>query len=145
MLKPVKYVVTVLLLASSVVRPSLADDRDHERHRDAGRGHSERWRGDIGHFHQYDLGRWRGGRWYKGRHAGRIGWWWIVAGAWYFYPAPVYPYPDPYLPPLVTPPPTPAAAAPQYWYYCPAPAGYYPYVPQCSTDWQPVPATPPNY
>jgi hypothetical protein len=26
------------------------------------------------------------------------------------------------------------------WYYCPAPAGYYPYVTQCGTAWQTVPA-----
>jgi hypothetical protein len=29
----------------------------------------------------------------------------------------------------------------QVWYYCAAPAGYYPYVTQCSTAWQTVPAT----
>lgn len=29
----------------------------------------------------------------------------------------------------------------QYWYYCSDPAGYYPYVGQCSTAWQPVPAS----
>ena len=28
----------------------------------------------------------------------------------------------------------------QVWYYCQNPAGYYPYVAQCSTNWQPVPA-----
>jgi hypothetical protein len=27
------------------------------------------------------------------------------------------------------------------WYYCSDPAGYYPYVAQCSTDWQTVPAS----
>jgi hypothetical protein len=30
--------------------------------------------------------------------------------------------------------------ASQYWYYCQNPAGYYPYVQQCTTNWQPVPA-----
>src|SRR5229473_637251 len=30
--------------------------------------------------------------------------------------------------------------ASQYWYYCQNPSGYYPYVQQCSTNWQPVPA-----
>jgi len=30
--------------------------------------------------------------------------------------------------------------ASQYWYYCRNPAGYYPYVTQCSVAWQPVPA-----
>jgi hypothetical protein len=30
--------------------------------------------------------------------------------------------------------------ATQTWYYCSDPAGYYPYVTQCNTAWQPVPA-----
>jgi hypothetical protein len=25
------------------------------------------------------------------------------------------------------------------WYYCSDPAGYYPYITQCDTGWQPVP------
>ena len=29
----------------------------------------------------------------------------------------------------------------QTWYYCSDPAGYYPYVTQCNTGWQPVPAS----
>ncbi|MGA8758346.1 MAG: hypothetical protein WB611_18860 [Stellaceae bacterium] len=32
-------------------------------------------------------------------------------------------------------------AAAQTWYYCSNPAGYYPYVSQCYTQWQPVPAS----
>jgi len=31
--------------------------------------------------------------------------------------------------------------ATQYWYYCSNPAGYYPYVSQCNTGWQTVPAS----
>jgi hypothetical protein len=31
----------------------------------------------------------------------------------------------------VEPPP----AAPQYWYYCESPGGYYPYVPQSPGGW----------
>jgi hypothetical protein len=27
------------------------------------------------------------------------------------------------------------------WYYCSDPAGYYPYVTQCNTNWQVVPAS----
>jgi hypothetical protein len=30
--------------------------------------------------------------------------------------------------------------ASQYWYYCQNPAGYYPYVAQCTIPWQTVPA-----
>ena len=34
----------------------------------------------------------------------------------------------------------PLGAAPEaYWYYCQSPAGYYPYVAQCNSSWQPVP------
>ena len=31
--------------------------------------------------------------------------------------------------------------AAQTWYYCSNPAGYYPYVTQCNTGWQAVPAS----
>ncbi len=43
--------------------------------------------------------------------------------------------------PQPAPAPAPQAAAPaapQLWYYCPKPAGYYPYVPQCDQQWVPV-------
>ena len=33
------------------------------------------------------------------------------------------------------------ATTTQTWYYCADPAGYYPYVTQCNTYWQPVPAS----
>jgi hypothetical protein len=29
---------------------------------------------------------WGGGRWRHEMHNGRLGWWWDVGGAWYFYP-----------------------------------------------------------
>jgi hypothetical protein len=94
------------------------------------------WRGDIHGFREHDLGYWGTGRWYHGYHGGRFGWWWIVGPTWYIYPAPVYPYPNPYIPPTIAP-----AAAPS-WYWCPNPAGYYPYVATCSVPWQPVPMPP---
>lgn len=130
-----------VLLATSV--PAFAD-----RH----------WEGhEIHRFGERDLRVWRGGHWYHGRHGGRAGWWWIAAGTWYFYPAPVYPYPDPYVPPVavvpvapqppvvVAPQPqtvVPAQPAPQYWYYCDSAKGYYPYVPTCPESWRPVAAQP---
>jgi hypothetical protein len=55
-----------------------------------------------------------------------------VGDSWYFYAAPVYPYPDPYAPPTVAAPPT------GYWYYCPSAGAYYPYVTECPEAWQPV-------
>ena len=132
------------------------------------------WRGqhggqrDIGRFHQHDVHRWAGGHWYHGAHNGHLGWWWVVGSVaaletalWYSYPAPVYPYPDPYVPPQMieapapamaaSPPPPPMpypapqaapAAAPAVWYFCRASGKYYPYAANCPEGWQTVPATP---
>jgi hypothetical protein len=104
------------------------------------------WHGDdIRHFRRHDLPRWQGGHWYHGPHLGRPGWWWIVGGIWYYYPRPVYPFPDPYVPPAVviqTPGVPPATT--QYWYYCESAGTYYPYVAVCPGGWRAVPATPPN-
>lgn len=99
-----------------------------------------------------------------GWHSGRSGWWWVAGGAWYYYPQPVYPYPDPYRPPILieqapvvvqipapvpvqVQPAEPIVAAPpvqQFWYYCDAAGGYYPYVASCPSGWKTVPATPPG-
>lgn len=119
------------LLISLVLGPAAVAQREGFDH----------FRGDhdIHHFHEHDLMVWRGGHWFHGPHGGRDGWWWIVDGSWYFYPAPIYPYPDPYAPPEMA---TPAPGAPPTWYFCPNPQGYYPYVQQCPTPWQPMPAQP---
>jgi hypothetical protein len=121
------------------VAPALAQDW----HRDGGDRHDERrfeerrhddWRGrDIHRFHEHDLARWQHGRWFRGRHDGHGGWWWIVGDTWYSYPRPTYPYPDPYVPPMATP----TANA---WYFCAPSQAYYPYVPTCPVAWQVVPA-----
>lgn len=144
--------VAVLLIISF---PALAQHREGFR----GGGH---WQGrEIHRFGERDLAIWRGGHWYHGRHVGRFGWWWLAAGVWYFYPARVYPYPDPYIPPVTVideqPPvvvapqtngPAPAQAQPQqatqFWYYCNSAKGYYPYVPSCPEGWKTVPAQPPQ-
>jgi hypothetical protein len=101
---------------------------------------------DFGSFTPQEAGIWRAGQWHHGWHQGRFGWWWGAGGAWYFYDAPVYPYPEYVSPdvvfgdePMVVYSATPSAA---YWYYCYDPPGYYPYVPTCSTQWVPVPAVP---
>lgn len=94
------------------------------------------WPGDV-HFHEVIVPRWRTGRWVHGDHLGRAGWWWIVEGEWYFYPTPIYPYPDPYVPPGVVVA-APAPAPVQYWYYCPSVQAYYPYVSACPEGWTPV-------
>ena len=127
----------VLLALTLAMAPAAADERDHRR---GERWRHEGWHGEIHRFHEHDLGRWTTGRWHYGIHAGRSAWWWIVGGVWYYYPAPVYPYPSPYVPPMVAAPPAPPGA--QFWYYCNSPPGYYPYVPYCVGSWRPVPASP---
>jgi hypothetical protein len=120
---------------TALVQPSWADRDDW------------RWHGRIERFHEHDWDMWRGGYWRHESHEGRWGWWWIVGPTWYFYPEPVYPYPNPYEPPVaVIVQPAPAKAPPppppQNWYYCESAKGYYPYVPACPGGWRAVPATP---
>jgi hypothetical protein len=109
------------LFISTLATPLLADDwhrhGDHE-------------------FREHGFDHWRGGRWYNGFHDGHGGWWWVVDGLWYYYPAPVYPYPDPYTPPNVIVQAAPSTQA--AYYYCANPPGYYPSVPQCAVAWQRV-------
>ncbi|HEY3699428.1 MAG TPA: hypothetical protein VGK97_08860 [Spongiibacteraceae bacterium] len=105
------------------------------------------WHGDMREFHIHDYPHWREGRWYHGGHDGRLGWWWIAGDMWYFYAAPVYPYPDPYLPPTVAVEPAQVTAVPpppQNWYYCDSARNYYPYVSNCPEGWRAVPAQPSN-
>ncbi len=71
------------------------------------------------------------------------GFWW--GPDWW---GPAYPY---YAdPPVIVPPAPPVVIqpAPQpqyYWYYCPNPSGYYPYIQQCPSQWLTVvpPSSPP--
>ena len=82
-----------------------------------------------------------GGGWHRGWHGG-----WrapvVFVGPRFFVGSAFYPGPYAYAPPVVVPPVVVAAPAPpvytqspQYWYYCQNPAGYYPSVPQCPTQW----------
>jgi hypothetical protein len=101
------------------------------------------WRGDIRHFKRHDFHTWRGGSWHHGHHHGRFGWWWIVGPSWYFYSGPVYPYPNPYVPPVVVVSQT-VIDHTDYWYYCEDADDYYPYVEECAGEWIPIPAEPEN-
>ena len=73
---------------------------------------------------------------------------WIEPG-WSPWGGPVYPYYVPQ-PQIVVPQQTPLYLEPQrsqpeeesYWYYCPNPAGYYPYVKKCPAGWLKVVPTP---
>jgi hypothetical protein len=58
--------------------------------------------------------------------------------------APAYSaYADPTYAPTTAVQQTSGVAPTQYWYYCDAPKGYYPYVQSCSANWRQVPTTPP--
>ena len=110
-----------------------------------------RWEGerDIRHFDDRHLSVWREGGWRHVDHDGVFGWWWIAADTWYFYPAPIYPYPNPYIPSVMAVPQlsesgTLVQPPSQSWYYCQASNSYYPYVPSCPTGWKMIPATPPQ-
>ncbi|HXP97610.1 MAG TPA: hypothetical protein VN809_12915 [Telmatospirillum sp.] len=138
--------VGALLMAP--VGPAMAQERGH--HDFHGR--------DVHRFDRHELGLWRTGGWRHEWHNGRLGWWWLVGGVWYFYERPVYPYPvvvseiafaEPVIaapPPAVVVPGAPVMAAPPpqqpMWYYCDNPAGYYPYVATCATPFRAVPAKP---
>jgi hypothetical protein len=98
---------------------------------------------DFAHFSPAEHASWVGGRWNHGWHNGRMGWWWFAGGAWYFYDTPTYPYPT-YVSDYYADDEGYGPGAPgQFWYYCSAPPGYYPYIQTCRTPWQPVPASPP--
>jgi hypothetical protein len=130
--EPLPYVRSVRFIAfglalALVAAPAVAQHHDGDYHGG--------YHGDHYHDGHFDYDAWRGGHWYHGWHDGRIGWWWTVGPGWYYYPAPVYPYPAPY--PAVV-----AAPQPNAWYYCPTARQYYPYVPSCDVPWQAVPATP---
>jgi len=97
------------------------------------------WHGGSGGFNHNGFGVARGGNWNRGwRGYGWGGGLGLGLGLglgsaypydWSYYPPGYgyYGYSQPY-------------TASQYWYYCSDPAGYYPYVTQCNTGWQTVPA-----
>jgi hypothetical protein len=118
------------------------------------------FRGDIARFAPHETRVWRGGQWRQTWHGGRYGWWWVVDGGWYYYPSPIYPYPDyiaeaysedeyaapfePYTPNYPSYEPyEPYTANPSY--YCDYPPGYYPYVQNCTYPWRAVPPQRPRY
>jgi len=107
---------------------AIAFDSEAGRSGGGGRGHGASGGhagAHAGHAHHFHHG---GTRVFIG--AGFIAW-----PAAYYWPG--YYYPPAYYGPAVVPPP-------QYWYYCPAAAAYYPYVQDCPGGWQLVLPTPPQ-
>lgn len=124
--------VLAVALGALTVQPAMAQHRPNNF-----------YGGDFHRFTPYDQQVWTSGRWVHGWHDNRFAWWWVTGGLWYFYPAPIYPYPT-YVPPAIVapqPPPVPSGEPPtQFWYFCDSPQGYYPYVTSCTVPWRAVPA-----
>lgn len=143
-------ILALVTLVAIVPIAANADRHDEGRHDGVRHDGGRHWSGNMREFHIRDYPRWRAGRWHHSVHDGRLGWWWVVGGLWYFYPQPVYPYPDAYTPPTVliqqTPSLAPDAPGPQAqnWYYCASAKSYYPYVSSCPEGWKMVPASPPG-
>ena len=128
----------------------------------------------IAHADPYDRrwhqAHWGEGHWIHDRHAGRLGWWWVIGNDWHFFvhpvaqpqmviiqqPAPVMVQPAPVMmqpapvvvaqpaPVMAAPAPMMAAPAPQMitptMYYCKATGTYYPETMTCPNGWTPVTA-----
>jgi hypothetical protein len=91
-----------LAAALALAQPSLAAKDGGERAEATGGSHGDShgdWRrphfGERRSFDDHDWTLWRGGHWAHEHHDGRLGWWWVAGDDWFFYPDPVYPYPDP--------------------------------------------------
>ena len=110
-------IAAALLCATALSQPNLA-------HAGGFHGGGGGFHGGGGGFHG---GGFRGGGFHDGRFHGKR---FFFGGAfgfpWLGY-YPYYNYSQPY--------------ASQIWYYCSDPAGYYPYVTQCYSGWQAVPAS----
>ena len=122
-----------LLCATALSQPNLAYAGPH------GGGGGGGFHGGGGGFHGGGFGGFHGG--FAGMHSGfgerhegfgerregfRGGF--LAYPGWGYYPDyGYYDYSQPY--------------SSQTWYYCSDPAGYYPYVTQCNTGWQTVPAS----
>lgn len=95
---------------------------------------------------------WKVGRWQKGWHHGRYGWWWRTRHRWYFYLTPIRPYPPYYGSGPIPLPGAPLAGTPflmeplpptQLRWYCLSPPGFYPFVTSCMGGWMAVQGPPP--
>lgn len=120
-------------------------------------GHRRWWGPGPGWYHGGYWG-WNHGYWFHGAYSGYTGWWWVVGPAWYYYPAPVYPYPPTDGPPPgyiaqnVPPPPAANGEVPAgvkngtqkaFTYYCASTQSYFPNVKSCSEGWAVSPVKPP--
>jgi hypothetical protein len=139
-------VVTVVIMILCAAGMASAADNYH------GGGHSGGYYRSVGHH---------GGHYWGGRGRSSFDFGVVIGGPywgspWYYpyYNPYYYPYYYPYVP-AVTVPSMPQEYIEQsqeelsstpsgVWYYCPESKAYYPYVRECPSGWQTVPAQPPS-
>lgn len=88
-----------------------------------------------------DRALWQQGRWVHTWQEGHMAWWWAIAGFWYFYQQPSFPYPQS-IPvyavtggqPVALDQPEPQPWPERAWYFCAQPSGY-PNVTACKGSW----------
>jgi hypothetical protein len=132
-MKPRMRFLLAMPILAALALPAWADDHDHhDRDRDRDHHDHDRYdhrdRRDHRDFHGHDfrfftpfeLSLWTGGGWAQEWHDGRLAWWWVVDGVWYWYPQPIYPYPT-YIPEPVVMAPPPPAPPPAVIYAAPPP------------------------
>ncbi len=159
-MKPVKHLAIVagLLLAASANCAWASHGGGFGGHSSFS-GHSSSSGGHVGARAAwgggYHGGGWGGGGWRGGwgPYRGYGGWYggvWLDPWAVDYWPGYYGGDPEVIVAPVQTPTyvePAPVTNVPQSggsdWFYCGNPAGYYPYVRNCSVSWQRVPSTPP--
>lgn len=86
----------VCLVAMSTGGASAWDRDDHRgpppRYREAPPPPRRHWEPPPSRYHHH-APRWEDGRWWRGPHHGRVGWWWIVGDRWYSFRMPIHPFP----------------------------------------------------
>ena len=136
-----------LLLALAVVVSDSALARKGGGHVSGGKVHGGHVSHGHGHFNGHHHKSF--GHHHHGHHHGAafVGFGVGFAYPWSWYYPPPYYYPGYYYPQPVTYVEQGAAPAPAepagWWYYCEASRTYYPYVKECPSGWQRVPALPP--
>lgn len=123
-------------------------------------GHDFRAHHDYAHFTPKEREIWHNGTWRHETFQGRLGWWYVAGGMWYFYEQPIYlngvlsfplvvaslAFEAPEVPVIERPvivqqQPQWAPQQTQFWYYCQTsnPPGYSPYISACPAGWVKVP------
>ncbi|KXW55158.1 hypothetical protein [Ferrovum sp. PN-J185] len=84
-----KKIIFLTLSLLTLFSNSYADEERHFRERHFVEFHDR----DVHCFHPRELRVWERGRWIQATRGGLYGWWWVIGPRWFYYTAPIYPYP----------------------------------------------------